>query len=762
VYREFFYSGLPATERAALHQQVAAALERQNPEAHLAAIAFHLLEAGPLGKPGQAAVYALRAGDQASARLGYAQAVRHYEDALRALDIAADDPRERCDLWLRLGDARFRAGDGEASKAAFRQAAELAHAIGDGKQLARAALGIAGPLGLPGGVARDDVIDHLEGALGLLGEGADALRAIALARLSIELHISEFERSASLSNEAVAVARHAGSAEAVAEALLARHLALQRPRGPETLGERIDVAREVVRLARKSRDAELEIRGRFQLVNDLAQAGDRSAIDREVAAVARLADRLRQPFYLGFVAAWRAMLALVDGRLADAEQLIDDAFAAGSAVHGHDEVQMYATGVYQVQLYMLRFEQGHGLADVEPSWRMLAESVPIPVVRCFLVRLHCAVERWSDARDGFERFADSQFATLPEDGYRVYCMAFLADACAELGDAARASFLHESLLPYAAEHVSNGSYYYGSISYRLGRLAATIGDVQAAKTHFVAALQHHRRMGARCWLTRTQVHYAGMLLRTADPTDRGQAQDLLREGLERARHLGMVGLVAEAERLIATATPQLGVDPVSVPDPESEERAMFRRDGDLWHITYAGASCELREARGLQYIAQLLRHPGRQFHATELVQVAGGIDPSGSDAAGLADQQIVADLGNAGPLLDGPATTAYRERLTELREELAEVTGFNDLGRAARTRAEIDALTTELVNAARGHKAASHGERARLTVTKGIKTALDRLRRAHPALAAHLTATIKRGYFCVYAPDPRHPISWQC
>ena len=51
-------------------------------------------------------------------------------------------------------------------------------------------------------------------------------------------------------------------------------------------------------------------------------------------------------------------------------------------------------------------------------------------------------------------------------------------------------------------------------------------------------------------------------------------------------------------------------------------------------------------------------------------------------------------------------------------------------------------------------------ERARLTVTKAIKAALAKIGEKHPWLGEHLSATIRRGYFCSYTPDPRHPIRW--
>ena len=52
-------------------------------------------------------------------------------------------------------------------------------------------------------------------------------------------------------------------------------------------------------------------------------------------------------------------------------------------------------------------------------------------------------------------------------------------------------------------------------------------------------------------------------------------------------------------------------------------------------------------------------------------------------------------------------------------------------------------------------------ERARLAVTKAIKIALARIDAAHPGVGRHLSATVRRGYSCVYLPDPRTPIAWR-
>jgi hypothetical protein len=85
----------------------------------------------------------------------------------------------------------------------------------------------------------------------------------------------------------------------------------------------------------------------------------------------------------------------------------------------------------------------------------------------------------------------------------------------------------------------------------------------------------------------------------------------------------------------------------------------------------------------------------------------------------------------------------------------------NDLGRLERAGEEREALLAELGAATRGGGVASDTERARVTVTKGLKAAQDKIAQSHPELAQHLSATLRRGTFCSYNPDPRHPIEWE-
>jgi hypothetical protein len=186
---------------------------------------------------------------------------------------------------------------------------------------------------------------------------------------------------------------------------------------------------------------------------------------------------------------------------------------------------------------------------------------------------------------------------------------------------------------------------------------------------------------------------------------------------------------------------------------------VFRRDGEFWTIASAGKEIRLRDIRGLHYLALLLRQPGRQVPATDLVQATSGVPlPHRTGDPALS---VVSGLGDAGERLDARARTAYRERLRELEADLAEAERNGDLGRLGRASDEREALLAELVAAARGRRAASHAERARLAVTKAIRTALEKISERHPELGDHLSATIRRGYLCTYVPDPRLPSDWE-
>jgi len=279
-----------------------------------------------------------------------------------------------------------------------------------------------------------------------------------------------------------------------------------------------------------------------------------------------------------------------------------------------------------------------------------------------------------------------------------------------------------------------------------------------AGLHFEDAIQMEKRHRTRHWLARTQTAYANTLFRRGAAGDLEKARDLLDRALETATALAMPSVISRARSLQAQIGDHGAAHAAASPIATSttSHAFVFRREDEIWTIAYGDRLVRLKDAKGLRYIAHLLRHPGRQVRATELVGAA--LEEAALDVTGIGR------LGDAGPILDAEAKRQYKRRLGDLRAELEEAEGFHDIGRAASIRHEIDQLAAQLSAAVglgdRDRTFASSEERARQTVTKGIKAVLQKLQRINPALGHHLSTHIRTGSWCAYRPDPERPIDW--
>jgi predicted ATPase len=185
---------------------------------------------------------------------------------------------------------------------------------------------------------------------------------------------------------------------------------------------------------------------------------------------------------------------------------------------------------------------------------------------------------------------------------------------------------------------------------------------------------------------------------------------------------------------------------------------VFRNEGELWRLSYAGLDAHLPDLKGLHDIARLLTAPGEEIHCLELA--AGSA--SAAEPAAAADDRLALQ-GHAGEHLDEQGKAQFKRRISELREqvELAEAAG--DLVRAERARDELDRVTEALASAfglgGRARRAGDPAERARSAVTWRIRSAVSKVEAAHPALGAHLRASVRTGTFCSYQPE--RSLSWK-
>jgi hypothetical protein len=186
------------------------------------------------------------------------------------------------------------------------------------------------------------------------------------------------------------------------------------------------------------------------------------------------------------------------------------------------------------------------------------------------------------------------------------------------------------------------------------------------------------------------------------------------------------------------------------PTPAAEGHGVLRWDGSLWVIAYGGREIRTRDSRGLAYLARLLRSPGRELHALDLVAAVQG----GGSVSGEID---------SGP--DTQAWQQYRRRLGELQVEIEEAEDRADRGRVELLQREQEALLAELSRAfglgGRHRPVGSAAERARVSVTKALRAAMKRIDEEHSELGRYFRTTVRTGTYCSYTPSPRYAVRWE-
>lgn len=284
-----------------------------------------------------------------------------------------------------------------------------------------------------------------------------------------------------------------------------------------------------------------------------------------------------------------------------------------------------------------------------------------------------------------------------------------------------------------------------------GRVALALGDARAAVRECRAAVDDWCELGAPWEVAMARFALAEALRAVGEPDLAEVEARAARSGLE-ATDAAVPATVRDGGDASSSRADHADSPPVAV---SPGARAAFRREGDMRVVEYDGARAVLRDLKGMRYLARLLAEPGREFHALDLLGVEHGTLETGTR---------MRQAGDLGPLVDEPARRAYRRRLAEIDDDLAEAEAMGDTARAELARADRDYLVAELSRAfglgGRARPAGSNSERARGSVTRAVRYALARVTAEHPALAQHLERTISTGTYCVYAPDPRAPITW--
>ncbi len=511
------------------------------------------------------------------ARLAAADAVRRagYEDAVRLLSAAlafAGPGSDRGELLCALGEAALAAGDPDRARAAYAEAAELARRTSRAELLAAAALGVAGGQGGFEIDLRDpDRVAVLTEALEAQPEGDSRARAALLGRLSLTL---AFTGAAPEQREAV-------SAEAVAmarrlgdPAVLAAALAARCDAisGPDHVAERRAAAAEVIELARAGGDRTGELLGRRLLLVALAEAAEWPAVDAEISSYARLAEPLAQPRLTWYVPLWRGARALMRGDLALAGE---HARELGELAERAGSVNARLLGLVQRFIRLVSEGRADELAgDFAEIMGLIPDD---PQAGACAHALLCARRGLlAEARADLDRVVAG---TVPRDGDWLPKYVQVSVAAVLAGHRPAAEAAYQLLKPYAGQCAVGGilAGSWGSVAAHLGLLARYLGRADDADGHFARAAELDAVAGAAL-AARTR-EWAG-----------GEAPD---------------GVV------------------------------VFRLDGEVWTLRYAGRTVRMRDSKGLRDLAVLLSRPGEQTHVGELTGARSRPTGSGCDRSTL-------------------------------------------------------------------------------------------------------------------------------
>jgi tetratricopeptide (TPR) repeat protein len=341
-----------------------------------------------------------------------------------------------------------------------------------------------------------------------------------------------------LGRQAMALAEEDGSPAALAAGRRANLVARW---APEQTASRLAFVERV--LAGEVLDRYERAELRFEALADLLQLGRRREFDSLLDALEtdEAVVSSRRLHWQGH--AWRAGIAIADGRLDDAERLGAAALALWPEGDGDAAVS------FGEQLAAIRFLQGR-FDEVLSLFREGLRRYPDVKGFVAAVALGCALSGdRAGAETALREVVRDDFSGVARDSSFMMSCACAAEAIHYLGATALADRLYELLKSAETQfNVLGGpAVYWGPVDHALGLLAASTGDLSSAVAHLRRAEALATQVATPPWVARAQVALAALPGDVIGPAAR---QRLLRAAGSTARALGLGSIERACSALV--------------------------------------------------------------------------------------------------------------------------------------------------------------------------------------------------------------------
>jgi tetratricopeptide (TPR) repeat protein len=473
------------------------------------------------------------------------EAVRHFSEALRLVELAGDgDSVAACDLRVDLGRAEQQAGI-SGFRETFLDAANRALALDATDPLIDAALANTRGWFSASGVVDVERIVVIEAALNAIAAGDCSERALLLGTLCQELSFGPLDRRVSLAADAKAMARRLGDPTTLVRVLSKLDNPLQIP---FALEDRRADANEALGIAESLGDPELLFHTLSMCQVNAIQAGDFAAATACMDRMSAINECLRHPTLAWMTMFKEAGMAVMMGEPERAEE------AAGAAVAvGTDSGQPDALTIFGSQVMFARMQQGRlgelvGMVD-----KAVADNPGLPGFRAILAATHLDAGNHSTALAILEQAAGDGFASLPLDFVWMIAVTGYALVASELRAAEPAERLYDLLAPHGRQIPFIGTVGYFPCSWSLGALAGVLGRYDAAETHFAAAAELCARGSMRYYSAATDLAWGRMLIQRRELGDVERGRSLLAQAQASASRCGYTLIGQRAESALSAA-----------------------------------------------------------------------------------------------------------------------------------------------------------------------------------------------------------------